>query len=94
MIRLKPIKMVRLIQKLSLVVLKKASLDNRETNVIKGIHKGKPRIDVKTALFFKPLDKAVVKVNKIANELLPNKIDKRIKLKFSTGLPNHRLNIK
>lgn len=77
--RLKPIKIVRFIQKLSLVVLKKASLDNLETNVIKGIHNGKPSIEVNTALFFSPLDKAVVKVNNMANELLPNAIESRIK---------------
>lgn len=92
--RLKPIKIIRFIQKLSLVVLKKASFDNLETNVIRGIQSGKPKMEVKTALFFKPLDKAVVKVNKIAKELLPNTIDSKIKLKFSTGLPNHRLKIK
>ena len=94
MMRLKPTKMVKFIQKLSLVVVKKASFDNLETKVINGIQSGKPSMEVKTALFFKPLDKAVVKVNKIANELLPNKIESKIKLKFSTGLPNQRLNIK
>ena len=86
--RLKPINMVRFIQKLSLVVTKKASLDNLETKVIKGMLNGNPKIEVNTALFFNPLEIAVVKVNKIANELLPSKIESKIKLKFSTGLPN------
>jgi hypothetical protein len=86
--RLKPINTERFIQKLSLVVIKKASLDNLETRVIKGILSGKPKIEVNTALFFNPLEIAVVKVNKIANELLPSKMESKIKLKFSTGLPN------
>ena len=58
------------------------------------MQRGNPRIDVKIALFFNPLDKAVVKVNKMANELLPRRIDNSIKLKFSTGLPNHKVKIK
>jgi hypothetical protein len=86
--------MVRFIQKLSLVVLKKASLDSRETNVINGIQRGKPSTDVNTALFFNPLDRAVVKVNNIAKEQLPSMIESKIKPKFSTGLPNHILNTK
>ena len=47
-----------------------------------------------TALFFNPLEIAVVKVNKIAKELLPSMIESKIKPKFSTGLPNQSENIK
>jgi hypothetical protein len=94
MMILKPIKIVRFIQKLSLVAVKKASLDNLETNVIKGILRGNPKIEVNTALFFNPLEIAVVKVNKIAKELLPSMIESKIKPKFSTGLPNQSEKIK
>jgi len=76
------------------VVLKKASLDSLDTRVISGILKGNPKMDVNTALFFNPLDIAVVKVNKMAKEQLPSTIDNKIKLKFSTGLPNQRVKIK